>query len=139
MTAFQDQLRANIEQIRTGTGGNAEDFLLDTCVLYRKTGEIVVNGESQPIYDTGTSLACRLIIRSGSESNNVAAQERAISAGTFTGIFRMQLPYGTQVSEDDRIEYTDIENDTLHTLEIVFAPPINVFTAAYVVSVREIQ
>lgn len=139
MTAFQDQLRANIEQIRTGAGGNSEDFLLDTCVLKRKTGENVVNGESQPTYDTGTSLACRLIIRSGSESNNVAAQERAIAIGTFTGIFRMQLPYGTNVTEDDRIEYTDTENNTVHTLEIVFAPPINVFTAAYVITVREIQ
>lgn len=135
MTTFQDQLRANIEQIRTG----AADFLLDTCVLKRKTGENVIDGESQPVYDDGETLACRLIIRSGSESNNVAAQERAIAVGVFTGIFRIQLPYGTDITEDDRIEYTDTENDTVHTLEVIFAPPIHIFTAAYVVTVRKIQ
>lgn len=132
--SFQDQMRANIADIRT----KSADFLLDTCVLKRKTGEQVIDGESRPVYATGVSIACRLIIRSGSESNNVAAQQRAIELGVFTGIYRMQLPYGTLVTADDRIEYTDTVNSTLRIFEVIFAPPFNKFTAAYVVTIREV-
>lgn len=132
---FQDTLRANIAEVRSG----AALFLLDTCTLYRKTGETINNGESVPVFDSGTSLACRLIIRSGSESNNVASQERAIAQGIFTGLYRIQLPYGTEVAEDDRIEYIDIENDTVRTFEVIFAPPFNIYTGAYVIYVREVK
>lgn len=132
---FQDTLRANIAEIRSG----AADFLIDTCVLKRKTGETIVNGESTPTFATGVTLACRLIIRSGSESNNVASQERAIAQGIFTGLYRVQLPYGTEVTQDDRIEYTDTENGSVRTFEVIFAPPFNIYTAAYVVQVREIS
>lgn len=132
---FQDTLRVNILDIRT----KAADFLIDTCVLKKKIGDTVVNGESAPVYAAGITLACRLIIRSGSESNNVAAQERAIAQGIFTGTYRLQLPYGTEVTEDDRVEYTDTENDTIRIFEVIFAPPINVYTGAYIVGLREVK
>jgi hypothetical protein len=132
---FQDTLQANIAEIRT----RAADFLLDTCVLYRKTGETILNGESTAVFDSGTELACRLIIRSGSESNNVASQERAIAQGIFTGLYRMQLPYGTEVVEDDKIEYVDTENGTVRTFEVLFAPPFNIYTGAYVIQLREVK
>jgi len=132
---FQDTLRANIDEIRV----RAADFLLDTCTLYRKTGEAVIDGESRPVYASGVELNCRLIIRSGSESNNVASQERVIAQGIFTGLYRMQLPYGTEVLEDDKITYTDTENATLRTFEVIFAPPFNLYTGAYVVMMREVK
>lgn len=131
---FQDTIRANIAAVRA----KAADFLIDTCTLKRKTGETVVNGDSQPTFADGVTLACRLIIRSGSESNNVAAQDRAVAQGIFTGTYRMQLPYGTQVTESDRIEYTDPETAVIHTFEVVFVPPHNDYTGAYVIGIREI-
>lgn len=132
---FQDTLVANIAEIRT----RAADFLMDTCTLYRKTGETINNGESVPTFSSGVLVSCRLIIRSGSESNNVASQERTIAQGIFTGLYRMQLPFGTEVTEDDRIEYTDTENSTVRTFEVIFAPPFNLFTGAYVVMLREVK
>lgn len=135
MTTFQDTIRANIDEIRL----RAADFLFDTCTLYRKTGETIENGEGRPVFADGVELSCRLIIRSGSESNNVASQERVIAQGLFTGLYRLQLPFGTEVAEDDRIEYTDTENGTVRTFEVVFAPPFNLYTGAYVIAMREVK
>ena len=132
---FQDTLRANIDEIRL----RAADFLLDTCTLLRRTGEQVINGESVPTFADGVELSCRLITRTGSESNNVASQERVIAQGIFTGLYRMQLPFGTVVTEDDRIQYTDTENSNVRTFEVIFAPPFNLYTGAYVVNLREVK
>lgn len=133
--SFQQTIRDNVEAIRVA----AADFLTDTCVIRRKTGETVVAGENIPVYAAGESVACRLIIRSGSESMNIAAQERVTSQSQFTGLYRMQLPYGTIIHVDDHIEYTDIALNTVRTLEVIFVPPFNVMMGAFIVAVREVR
>lgn len=125
--SFQQQLELNVLAIRTA----AEQFLIDSCTIKRKTGNTVIKGENVPVYAAGESIACRLIIRSGSDSTNIASQERAISQTQFTGIYRMQLPYGTEIDVDDRIEFEDRKFD------VIFAPPLNKMMGAFIIAIKE--
>ncbi len=133
--SFQETIKANVLAIRAA----AADFLTDTCYIRRKTTQTVDDGENIVTYATGVETACRLIIRSGSESTNIAAQQRLVSAATFTGLFRIQLPYGTEIQSDDHIEYIDTVTGDVRTFEVVFAPPFNEMTGAYVISVQEVR
>ena len=105
----------------------------------QKRSENVVNGEIIPVYADGEVVKCRLIIRSGSETTNIAAQERLVAQSQFTGIYRLQLPYTTDIKEDDRIEYTDIVLDRVKTFEVIFVPPFHKMTGAFVITIREVQ
>lgn len=129
--SFQQIIEQNVLEIRAA----AADFLVDTCVLKRKTGDTVDKGESIPTYAAGETVACRLIIRSGSDSSNIAAQERAIAQTAYTGIYRLQLPYGTTVDVDDRIEFTDTEG--IRKFDVIFVPPFNKMMGAFVIAVKE--
>lgn len=129
--SLQTTIISQVLEIRN----TAAQFLVDTCVLKRKTGETISRGESIPVYATGETLACRFIIRSGSDSANIAAQERAISQTQFTGIYRLQLPYGTTVDVDDIIEFTDSEGT--RTFTVVFVPPFNAMMGAFIISIKE--
>lgn len=100
---LQSKILENIAEIRQ----QSAQFLTDICEVYRKTGETVENGESRPVYATPITIPCRLIVRSGADRTNVAAQERAITQVTFTGFYRLQLPFGTLVNEDDKIKMID--------------------------------
>lgn len=129
--SFQQLIEQNVLEIRTA----AAQFLIDTCILKRKLTDTVVKGASIPNYATGETLACRLIIRSGSDSSNIAAQERAISQTAFTGIYRLQLPYGTLVSVDDRIEMTDTSGT--RKFDVIFVPPVNKMMGAFIIAIKE--
>lgn len=131
--SFQQILEQNVLAIRTA----AEQFLIDSCTLKRKTGDTVVKGESRPIYAAAEILACRLIIRSGSDSANIAAQERSISQTQFTGVYRLQLPYGTVIDVDDRIEFTDTTG--LRKFDVIFVPPFNKMMGAFIIAIKEIR
>lgn len=131
--SFQQIIEQNVLDIRTA----AEQFLIDTCVIKRKLPDTVVKGQSVTNYAPEITVACRLIIRSGSDSANIAAQERAISQTAFTGVYRLQLPYGTVVEVDDRIEYTDI-NGT-RKFDVIFVPPFNKMMGAFVIAIKESQ
>lgn len=129
--SFQQIIEQNVLAIREA----AAQFLVDTCVLKRKLADTVVKGQSITNYADGESLACRLIVRSGSDSSNIAAQERAISQTAFTGIYRLQLPYGTAVEVDDRIEFTDTEGT--RKFDVIFVPPFNKMMGAFVIAIKE--
>ncbi len=129
--SFQQIIEQNVLAIRAA----AADFLVDTCVLKRKTGDTVVKGQSVPTYASPVTLACRLIVRSGSDSANIAAQERAIAQTQFTGVYRLQLPYDTAVDVDDRIEFTD-DNGT-RKFDVIFVPPFNKMMGAFVIAIKE--
>ncbi len=127
--SFQDQIKQNVLLIRQA----AADFLVDTCQLRRKTGFTVVDGVEVPTYDDPVSIACRLIVRSGSDSSNVAAQERAISMTLFTGIYRLQLPYNTAVAINDQVLFQG------RIFDVVFVPPFNEMMGAFIIGVKELR
>lgn len=129
--SFQQIIEQNVLAVRAA----AADFLIDTCTIKRKTGDTVVKGESIPTYAAGVSIACRLIVRSGSDSSNIAAQERAVTQTAFTGVYRLQLPYGTAVDVDDRIEFTDTVGT--RKFDVIFVPPFNKMMGAFVIAIKE--
>lgn len=130
---FQQRIQNDAIAIRQ----MAESFLTDTCAIRRKTGETVVNGESIPIYASGVSSACRFIVRSGSENVNIASQERATKQSIFTGLYRLQLPFGTSINEGDLIDYTDIALGTVRTFSVVFVPPFHKLMGAFIIFMQE--
>lgn len=134
--SFQDTIRANVLTVRSF----AAQFLTGTALLRRKTGDTVVDGENIATYASpGETIACRLIVRSGSSSSNIAAQERLTAQSQYTGLYKMQLPFGVNVRENDHIVFTDTDNGTVRTFEVIFAPPYNEMTGAYVVGLEEVK
>ena len=129
-----ETIKANVLSIRA----QAAAFMTDTCVIRRKTGNTVVHGENRPVYDAGEDSVCRLIVRSGSESINIASQERLIAQSQFTGLYRMQLPFGTNIDIDDHIEYTDKVTSAVRTFEVIFVPPFHEMMGAFVIAIREV-
>lgn len=125
--SLQELILSNVAQIRE----YAAQFLTDTCQVYRKTGEEVVAGESRPTYAAPVTIACRLIVRSGSESTNIAAQERIPALSQFTGLYRMQLPYGTDIREGDKIHFSD------RVFDVTYSPPAHAMMGAFVIAVKE--
>jgi len=132
---LQDQIKVGVSIIRE----QAQAFLIDTCILYHKTGETVTKGQAVNIYASPQTVPCRLITRSGTESINLAAQERATQLSTFYGVYRLQIPVGTIVSVGDKIDFTDNQNGIVHNFEVTFVPPNNEYTGAYVIGLQEIQ
>lgn len=133
--SLQQTIKDNVEAVRV----LAAQFLTDTCKVRRKSGQVVINGENVATYATGVTTACRLIIRSGSESMNIASQERVPAQSQFTGLYRLQLPYGTSITVDDHIEYTDNYLGTVRTFEVIFVPPFNIMTGAFIIALREVK
>lgn len=129
------KIQSQIAAIRNA----ASIFLIDTCSLLRRTGETVVNGESRPTYAAAQTIACRLIVRSGSEVANVAAQMRQVQQSSFTGLYKMQIPYGTNIKETDIIIYHDVQLNRDRRFEVVYAPPHNEFTGAFVITLQEVR
>lgn len=127
--SFQDQIRQNVLDIRAA----AADFLIDTCQIRRRVSDTIINGENVVTYADPVTSACRLIIRSGSDSSNVAAQERAISITMYTGIYRLQLPYNTSINVNDKILFEG------RTFDVVFVPPFNDMMGAFVIGIKEVQ
>lgn len=135
MQLNQTKILAHIAMIRAG----AAIFLIDTAQLKRRTGEEYVDGEARSTYDDPVDIQCRLITRSGSESNNIAAQAREVQQTNFTGLYRMQIPYDLEVSEGDQILYTDVVSGDTKTLDVIFSPSKNVYSAAVIIQLQEVK
>lgn len=129
------KIRKHVEYIRNG----ANTFLIDTAQLKRKTGEEYIDGESRPMYAAPELIACRLITRSGSESQNIAAQPRQVQQNTYTGLYRMQVPYTVDVTEGDQILYTDAVTGIIRTADVIYAPAKHIYTAAYIIHLQEVH
>jgi len=129
------KLQAQIAAIRA----SAAVFLTDTAYLKRRTAVTYVDGEARSTYGTPVSFSCRLIVRSGSESANIARQLREVQQNTFTGLYRMQIPYTLQVSEGDHISYTDQVSGLAKELEVLFVPAKNEYTGAVVIQLQQIK
>lgn len=135
MNLNESKILQQVEIIRKG----ADIFLIDTAMLKRRTGETYVNGEAQPTYAMPVQIRCRLITRSGSESNNIAAQAREIQQANFTGLYRMQIPYTLDVSEGDQILFNDGVTDDVKTLDVIFSPAKHKYSAAVIIQLQEIK
>jgi hypothetical protein len=127
--SLKNTILSNVATIRE----QASQFLTDSCKYYSKTGESVVSGESIPQYSEPVTTACRFIVKSGSESVNVAAQERAVGIIRYTGIYMMQVPIEKVCATGDKIEYAG------RMFSVVFAPPVHAMTGAYVIGIKEIE
>lgn len=135
MNLNEAKILTHVAIIRKG----ADIFLIDTAQLKRRTGEQYDNGEATPIYADPIDIRCRLITRSGSESNNIAAQAREIQQANFTGLYRMQIPYTLEVSEGDQILYTDNITDSVKTLDVIFSPAKHKYSAAVIIQLQEVK
>ncbi len=135
MNLNETKILAQVAMIRAG----ANVFLIDTAMLKRRTGEEYNNGEAQPTYASPEEIRCRLITRSGSESNNVAAQAREIQQANYTGLYRMQIPHDLDVSEGDQILFNDAITGNVKTLDIIFAPAKHAYSAAVIIQLQEVK
>lgn len=129
------KIQQHIELIRAG----ANVFLIDTAQLKRRMADTYIDGEARATYAAPVSFACRLITRSGSESHNIAAQAREIEQATFTGLYRMQVPYDLEISEGDQVIYTDKVSGVTKTLDVLFAPAKHTYSAAVVIQLQEVK
>ena len=129
MTLTQSRILAQIQDIRVAS----EVFLADVATLRRKTGDAFIEGVSRPIFAPDEIFPCRLITRSGSESHNIAAQAREIQQSTFTGLYRMQVPYTLDVSEQDQIVHDG------KTFEVLYAPQAHIMMGARIVQMQEVK
>ena len=135
MTLSSEMLQQHVEIIRA----QANNFCISTAQLIRKTGEVVEKGEIKVIWADPVTIKVRLIVRSGNERTNIAAQERQPKLSTFTGTYRMQIEYGIKITEGDKIYFTDIENNQERKYKVIYAPPYHEMIGAYVVEVQEIK
>ncbi len=135
MNLTQDKIKQHVALIRNG----ANLFLIDKAQHYKRTGDTVVNGEAKATYADPVTINCRLITRSGSESSNIAAQPREVHQSTFTGLYRMQIPYDSDVSEGDRMVYTDKVTGDDKLLDVVFAPAKHEYSAAVIIQLQEVK
>lgn len=133
MALTQATILEQVQEIRS----KSEVFLNSTGTLRHKTGETVVRGE--PVYTYSTSeIQLRIIVRSGDDRTNIAAQFRQPHLTSYTGIYKMQLAFDTTVSEGDLIDFIDIVNSEQRTVEVVFAPPKHDMMGAFVITVKEV-
>jgi hypothetical protein len=135
MNLNAEKILAQIAMIRSG----ADIFLIDTAMLRRRTGETYDNGQAIPVYASPEEIRCRLITRSGSESNNIAAQAREIQQTNYTGLYRMQIPYTLDVSEGDQILFNDAITGNVKTLDVIFAPAKHKYSAAVIIQLEEVK
>ena len=135
MNLTSDKIKQHVALIRKG----AAAFLIDTAMLKRRTGVEYTNGEARPTFAEAEPFSCRLITRSGSESNNIAAQSREVQQSTFTGLYRMQIPYELDISEGDRIIYTDKSTGVETELDVIFAPAKHVYSAAVIIQLQVVK
>ncbi len=135
MQLNETKILAHIAMIRAA----ADVFLIDTAYIKRRTGEEYSSGQATPTYADPEEIRCRLITRSGSESNNIAAQAREVQEANYTGLYRMQIPYSLDVSEGDQILFDDGVTGRTKTLDIIFAPSKHAYSAAVIIQLQEVK
>lgn len=135
MRLTQAKIKKHVEFIREG----AATFLIDVAQLYRRTGVTYIDGETRPVYANPVEIKCRLITRSGSQSENIAAQPREVQQNTYTGLYRMQIAYEVDVNEGDKITFIDKNSGELKTFDVIFAPAKHAYSAATLIQLQEIK
>jgi len=72
-----------------GVRSQINTFLMDLCIIYRKTGDTLVNGIAKPQYDAGTLTPCRFIRSQSSElqGSSNAPQAKTIMQSTPSFLF----------------------------------------------------
>lgn len=135
MSLTRDKILAQAAIVRV----QAEAFCIDEIQILRRTGEVVTDGESQILYAAPVSVRCRIINRSGASRTNVAAQFRATRQVFYDSTYRIQLPYGTEVSVNDQLVYTDKATDVQRIFEVVYVPPQHELTGAFIIGAEEVQ
>lgn len=135
MSLTESKLRAHVAIIRA----QADVFMTDTIMLRHKIGEEVIDGESFPTFAPDVEIRARIINRSGASRSNIAAQFRATRQTFYDSTYRIQLPYGTEVSVTDYAIYEDTGTGVTRTFEITYVPPQHEMTGAFVVGAEEIQ
>jgi hypothetical protein len=135
MNLTSDKIKQHVEIIRNG----ALIFLIDTARHFKRTGDTVIHGEAKATYAAPEIIKCRLITRSGSESSNIAAQPREVHQSSFVGLYRMQVPYESDISEGDQIEYTDKVTDKTKLFDVIFAPAKHEYSAAVIIQLQEVK
>ncbi len=106
----QTLLLQQVEAIRE----QSEQFLLDTAYIKRKVSSTVTRGVPNVVYADPVEIACRLINRSGADETPIASQFRAVQITTNVSIYRMQLPYDTELGIEDLIVYNGQDYDVVH-------------------------
>lgn len=106
----------------------AAAWLIDTAQLKRKSGVTHTRGAALITYDTPVDIACRFINRSGNDEVPVASQFRAAQQKTNTALYRMQVAYDVEVTQDDIIIFNDTE------FEIVYVPEVHSLMGSKVLS-----
>jgi hypothetical protein len=135
MRLTEAKIRQHIAFIREG----AATFLIDTAQLYRRTGVEYVEGEARATYAAPVEIQCRLITRSGSQSENIAAQPREVQQNTYTGLYRMQIAYDVDINEGDQITYIDANSSEVKRFDVIFAPAKHAYSAATLIQLQEIK
>lgn len=134
MSLTKSKILAQVALIRE----SSKVFLIDTAKHHRRLGDIVQHGTAILNFAEPVTIKCRLIIRSGSVSDNIAAQPRLVEQQKYTGLFRMQVEYELDIRIGDRITYTDIETGQERLLDVIFVPAHNEYTGALVISLQEV-
>lgn len=134
MSLTKNKILAQVALIRE----SSNVFLIDTAQHFRRLGDIISHGTAVINFAAPTTILCRLIIRSGSVSDNIAAQARLVEQQKYTGLFRMQVPYELDIHIGDRINYTDRLTGQNRLLDVIFVPAHNQYTGAMVVSLQEV-
>lgn len=135
MSLTRAKILAQVALIRE----SVDVFLIDTALHYSRLPDTVSHGTAIATFATPVEIECRLIIRSGSVSDNIAAQPRLIEQQKYTGLFRMQVQYDLDIRSGDRIKYTDIETGQERLLDVIFVPAHNEYTGAVVISLQEVM
>ena len=135
MSLTRNQILSHVATVRA----QADVFCVDEVAIRRKTGEEVIDGQSFPIYADPVTVRARLINRSGASRTNIAAQFRATRQTFYDSTHRIQLPYGTEVSVADLVDYEDKATGVIRTFEIAYVPPQHEMTGAFIVGAEEIQ
>lgn len=135
MNLNQAKILQHVDLIRKG----ADVFLIDTAMLKRRIGEEYREGEAAALFSDPEIFRCRLITRSGSESNNIAAQAREVQQANYTGLYRMQIPYELDVKEGDQILFDDAVTGTTKTLDVIFSPSKHKYSAAVIIQLQEVK
>jgi hypothetical protein len=110
----------------------AEQFLQSTCTLLRFTGAVSIDGEISSGYAAPTTIACRIINRSGDVKESVAAQFRAIQQSSTQQLYRLQIPYAVDVSIRDKIVYNN------KTYLIKYVPIKHEMMGAQIIFIEEV-
>ena len=120
--SLADELANAIADLRDA----AEQFMLDTCTIYRKTGDVNSSGISKPQYDSGTVTVCRWQPASGT----TVAQDGKVFV---SGIYEVGLPASTSITVNDYLLYAG------RKFGPIFTPPIDALAPELVIQVREIK